>query len=199
MTLRKESEYSCAGAPIQKGLPSRCRNEQATTFYENCPPSNHTTVLWNRRSYASLGRGARHRAEQIERDVRAAAKQLYANNPEARALANQAEAVLIFPKIVKAGFVFGGSFGEGALLENGHISGFYTTAAASYGFQAGVEQYGYALFFMSDSLVCLNSHILKSKTNIDSPFLFVLAFALSVVSPPVRMAGNWFDPGRFDT
>jgi hypothetical protein len=38
---------------------------------------------------------------------------------------------------------------------------------------------------------------LKSKTNIDSPFLFVLAFALSVVSPSVRMAGNWFDPARF--
>ena len=38
--------------------------------------------------------------------------------------------------------------GEGALLEQGHISGFYSTAAASYGFQAGVEKYGYALFFM---------------------------------------------------
>lgn len=87
-------------------------------------------------------------AAQIERDVRIAARQLYANNPEARALARQAEAVLIFPSIVKAGFLFGGSFGEGALLEHAHISGFYATAAASYGFQAGVEQYGYALFFM---------------------------------------------------
>ena len=38
--------------------------------------------------------------------------------------------------------------GERALLENGHISGFYATAAASYGFQAGVEQYGYAFFFI---------------------------------------------------
>jgi lipid-binding SYLF domain-containing protein len=87
-------------------------------------------------------------AAEIEQNVRAAARQLYANNPEARALAREAEAVLIFPDIVKAGFVFGGSFGEGALLEHGHISGFYSTAAASYGFQAGVEKYGYALFFM---------------------------------------------------
>lgn len=90
-------------------------------------------------------------AGQIDRDVRAAARQLYANNAEARALAQQAEAVLIFPKIVKAGFVFGGSFGEGALLEDGHNIGYYSTAAASYGFQAGVEQYGYALFFMDDT------------------------------------------------
>ena len=87
-------------------------------------------------------------AAQIEQNARAAARQLYANNPEARALAREAEAVLIFPDIVKAGFVLGGSFGEGALLEHGHISGFYSTAAASYGFQAGMEKYGYALFFM---------------------------------------------------
>ena len=87
-------------------------------------------------------------AAQIEQSVRAAARQLYANNPEARALAGEAEAVLVFSDIVKAGFVLGGSFGEGALLEQGHISGFYSTAAASYGFQAGVEKYGYALFFM---------------------------------------------------
>ena len=85
---------------------------------------------------------------QIEQNARAAARQLYANNPEARALAKEAEAVLIFPNIVKAGFVLGGSFGEGALLEQGHVSGFYSTAAASYGFQAGVERFGYALFFM---------------------------------------------------
>ena len=95
-------------------------------------------------------------ADQIDRQARQAARQLYANNPEARALAKQAEAVLVFPRIVKAGFVFGGSFGEGALLEDGHTIGYYSTAAASYGFQAGVEEYGYALFFMDDdSLSCL--------------------------------------------
>ena len=85
----------------------------------------------------------RREADQIDRQARQAARQLYANNPEARALAKQAEAVLIFPKIVKAGFVFGGSFGEGALLEDGHTIGYYSTAAASYRFQSGVEEYGY--------------------------------------------------------
>lgn len=99
-------------------------------------------------------------ASQIDSDARKAAKQLYANNPEARALARQAEAVLVFPAIVKAGFVFGGSFGEGALLEDGHTIGYYSTAAASYGFQAGIEQFGYALFFMDDSAL---SYLKRSR------------------------------------
>jgi lipid-binding SYLF domain-containing protein len=99
-------------------------------------------------------------ANEIDRAVRQAARQLYSNNAEAWALAKQAEAVLIFPDIVKAGFIFGGSFGEGALLEDFHIIGYYSTVAASYGFQAGVEQYGYALFFMDDEAL---SYLKRSR------------------------------------
>ena len=41
--------------------------------------------------------------------------------------------------------------GEGALLSGGRTLGYYNTAAASYGLQAGVQKFGYALFFMTDS------------------------------------------------
>jgi len=59
----------------------------------------------------------------------------------------------VFPSIVKAGFLFGAQYGEGALRERGKTVGYYNSAAASYGLQAGVQAFGYALFFMSDSAV----------------------------------------------
>jgi len=90
---------------------------------------------------------------EINRDVNSALEILYAKDPEARTLASQAKAVLVFPSIVKAGFMFGAQYGEGALRERGKTVGYYNTASASYGLQAGVQVFGYALFFMTDSAV----------------------------------------------
>ena len=90
-------------------------------------------------------------ASRISRDARAALQSLCAQNPGARALRGKAKAVLVFPSVVKAGFIIGGQGGNGAMIrDTGEISGFYQTAAASYGFQAGVQEFGYALFFMDD-------------------------------------------------
>lgn len=57
----------------------------------------------------------------------------------------QAKAVLIFPRVVKAGFVLGGSGGTGVLLARDAASGnwvgpaFYTMGSASLGLQAGAS------------------------------------------------------------
>jgi lipid-binding SYLF domain-containing protein len=89
-------------------------------------------------------------AAEIERDVRRGLARLYDTNPSARKLGQTAKGVLIFPKIVKAGFVFSGQFGKGAMLDRGYTIGYYSTAAASFGFEAGGTEFGYALFFMDD-------------------------------------------------
>jgi lipid-binding SYLF domain-containing protein len=57
----------------------------------------------------------------------------------------------VFPHILKGGFVFGGQFGDGALRSGGRTLGYYRTVSASYGLQAGLQSYGYALFLMNDS------------------------------------------------
>jgi len=88
---------------------------------------------------------------ELERDANHALKSLYRNNPAARLLGERAKAVLVFPNIVKAGFMFGGQTGDGVLLKNGRATGYYNTLAASYGFQAGIQTFGYALFFMNES------------------------------------------------
>ena len=86
---------------------------------------------------------------ELDRAAAAALRRLVTTKPAARTLNDKALAVLVFPKIVKAGFLIGGAYGEGALLRSGQRIGYYHSAAASYGLQAGAQSFGYALFFMN--------------------------------------------------
>ena len=92
-------------------------------------------------------------ASAIDRDAKAALTQLYQNTPGAKALGDKAVAILVFPSIVKGGFIIAGQFGDGALSKKGKTAGYYRSLAASYGFQAGVQAFGYVLFFMDDASV----------------------------------------------
>jgi len=58
--------------------------------------------------------------------------------------------ILIFPRVIKGGFMVGGQYGEGALFKNGKCTGFYNSVAASYGLQIGAQAFGYVLFLMTD-------------------------------------------------
>src|SRR5213083_3463777 len=86
-------------------------------------------------------------------DSRRALQQLVAQNPAAAKCKLRAVAVLVFPDVVKAGFVFGAQGGEGILFVGGKRAGRYRTTAASYGLQAGVQKFGYALFFLDQRAV----------------------------------------------
>ncbi len=92
-------------------------------------------------------------AAEIDRDVDAGLKRLYAQTPAARELAKKAKAILVFPAIVKGGFIVGGQYGKGALRKGGRTVGYYESVAASYGLQAGAQKFGYALFFMNDAVL----------------------------------------------
>lgn len=67
------------------------------------------------------------------------------NFPGLGADIQKAKGVLIFPKVLKAGFILGGSGGTGVLMVRDEKSGrwigpgFYTVASAGFGFQAGVS------------------------------------------------------------
>ena len=90
-------------------------------------------------------------AKEINRESRAALRQLYSTTPAARQLQDSAVAVLVFPSIVKAGFVVGAQHGDGALLSHDKVKGYYSTTAGSFGLQAGAQKFGYALFFMTNN------------------------------------------------
>jgi lipid-binding SYLF domain-containing protein len=96
-------------------------------------------------------------AEEINRDVQTALENLFAKSPSAKVLAEKSKGILVFPDIVKGGFIIGGQYGEGALLTKGSapgaykVVGYYSTIQGSFGLQAGLQKYGYALFLMTDS------------------------------------------------
>jgi lipid-binding SYLF domain-containing protein len=92
-------------------------------------------------------------ADDLTSDSHRALQQLAAQNPAAAKLNSHALAVLVFPKVVKAGFVVGAQGGKGVLFVHGKSAGRYRTVAASYGLQAGAQKYGYALFFMDQKSV----------------------------------------------
>lgn len=100
---------------------------------------------------AAAGRALAASAGEIDRKVALALETLYAHNPVARMLADSARGILVFPDIVKGGLLIGGQFGDGALLERGVTAGYYRSLAVSYGLQAGVQTFGYALFFTNDA------------------------------------------------
>lgn len=92
-------------------------------------------------------------AQDLDRDAMQALQTLYKAEPVAKTLAQSAKAVLVFPNIVKAGLVFGGSYGEGVLLKGSAVVDYYNSVTGSWGLQIGAESYAYAVFLMTDKAV----------------------------------------------
>ncbi|WP_095129053.1 YSC84-related protein [Pseudomonas sp. Irchel s3h14] len=92
-------------------------------------------------------------AEDLDADSWQALQTLYKTTPFAKTISQNAKAVLVFPKIIKAGLVFGGSYGEGVLMKGSQVENYYNSVTGSWGLQAGAQSYGYAVFLMTDKAV----------------------------------------------
>lgn len=91
---------------------------------------------------------AAKRAE-INAEVDRALADLYAQATGSRELVSTARGVLVFPKVVSAGFVVGGSYGQGALRKGGSTAGYYSMGAGSVGLLAGAQSKAVYLLFMT--------------------------------------------------
>lgn len=89
-------------------------------------------------------------AGELNRKASASLVALYKQTPSAKQVGDRAKGILIFPDIVKGGFIVGGQIGDGVLRVGGKTAGYYRSVAASYGLQAGIQAFGYALMFMDD-------------------------------------------------
>jgi lipid-binding SYLF domain-containing protein len=107
----------------------------------------------------SPGLASADTAAEIDRNVDSALQQLYAKTPVAKELSKVAKGILVFPDVVKGGLMIGGQYGVGALRKGGKTVGYYKTVAASYGLQAGVQKFGYAMFLITQSAL---DHLRKS-------------------------------------
>jgi lipid-binding SYLF domain-containing protein len=75
---------------------------------------------------------------------------LYASTPGSRELVAKARGVLIFPRVLQAGLVVGGAYGEGELREHGAVRGYYRTTTGSVGWQIGAQSRARVFLFMTD-------------------------------------------------
>lgn len=86
----------------------------------------------------------------LNADADAALAKLYAQDPDSVTLVRQARGVLVFPSVLSAGFVVGGSYGKGVLRVGGRTEGYYSTTAASVGLLAGADSKAIYILFMTD-------------------------------------------------
>src|SRR4029450_12662262 len=86
----------------------------------------------------------------IDANVNGAMTKLYSQDPDSRAMVARARGVLVFPSVVSAGFVVGGSYGKGSLVLGGHPVAYYSTAAGSVGLLAGADSKAVYILFMTD-------------------------------------------------
>jgi lipid-binding SYLF domain-containing protein len=88
-------------------------------------------------------------AYEIDVGVDETLERFYYSIRGARELAHKAVGILVFPSVVKAGFGFGGEYGEGALRIRGRTVDYYNTLSASVGFQLGVQERSVIIMFMT--------------------------------------------------
>ncbi|MGI9287970.1 MAG: BPSL1445 family SYLF domain-containing lipoprotein [Pseudomonadales bacterium] len=91
--------------------------------------------------------------EEIDARVEEALTELYTQSSAAKELAYRAAGVLVFPNVVKGGFILGGEYGEGALLVNGETVDYYNIASAALGVVAGLQAKSEILLFMDEKVL----------------------------------------------
>jgi lipid-binding SYLF domain-containing protein len=86
---------------------------------------------------------------EIDAGVDNALAQLYSSAAGSRELVSKAQGVLVFPSVISAGLVIGGSSGDGALRKHGTSTGYYSVGAGSVGLLAGAQSKSMFLLFMT--------------------------------------------------
>ena len=85
----------------------------------------------------------------IDAGVDSTLTRLYNVVPGARELVGKSNGLLVFPTVINAGIGLGGQYGEGALRVGGKSVGYYSTASASVGLQAGAQSKAIVFLFMT--------------------------------------------------
>jgi len=90
-------------------------------------------------------------AEVINAKANAALVQFKKEVRGAEEFLSRVKGYIVFPSVVKGGFVVGGEYGEGVLRVNGEAQGYYSIASGSVGFQMGLQKTSYIIAFASET------------------------------------------------
>nr|WP_233807947.1 YSC84-related protein [Paraburkholderia sp. HP33-1] len=89
--------------------------------------------------------------QEIDAAVDGTMSKLFSTVQGSHELVSKAQGVLVFPSVKKAAFLVGAEYGEGALRVGGKTVGYYSTAAASFGLQAGAQSTAVIFLFMTQN------------------------------------------------
>jgi len=92
-------------------------------------------------------------AKEIDIRVNGTLKRFQAEGTGGAEFLKKADGVLVFPNVIKAGLGIGGEYGEGALRIGGKTVEYYSTTAASIGFQAGAQSKSIIMVFLSPKIL----------------------------------------------
>lgn len=112
--------------------------------------SRSVTVLFTACLTLFTGFSQADSREEIDARVEQALTDLYQHSSAAKELAYRAAGVLVFPHIIKGGFILGGEYGEGALVISGETVDYYNIASAALGLVAGLQAKSEVILFMDE-------------------------------------------------
>jgi lipid-binding SYLF domain-containing protein len=135
----------------------------------NCKPPSRIFyyLLALTMTMTAINTAAAASAAEIDIKVNAALKQFAGHVSAGREFLNRAVGVLVFPSVIKAGFGIGGEYGEGALRVGGKTVDYYSTAAASIGFQIGAQSKTVVLVFLEQAALTEFRHSDGWKAGVD--------------------------------
>lgn len=87
--------------------------------------------------------------QEIDAGANGAINRLFSTVDGTRELANRAQGILIFPRVLSGGVGIGGEYGEGVLRSRGSSVGYYRTTSASIGATLGGQSKSVVLMFMT--------------------------------------------------
>jgi lipid-binding SYLF domain-containing protein len=90
-------------------------------------------------------------AEEIDIKVDGALTQFKEEVTGGAEFLTKAKGVLVFPSVLKGGFIVGAEYGEGALRVDNKSIAYYSIASASLGLQAGAQEYAIVMVFLDDA------------------------------------------------
>ena len=90
-------------------------------------------------------------ANELNADVDTAIKKFEKEIPGGAKFLSQVKGYLVFPSVIKAGFIVGGEYGEGALRVNNTTKHYYSMTSASIGYQIGAQEHSVLIAFISEA------------------------------------------------
>ena len=126
-------------------------------------------------------------AKEIDISVEVALDRFKTDVPGAAEFLENAKGILVIPNIIRIGFMFGGEYGEGAMLIDGKTVDYYNTVAGSFGFQIGAQSKNLIIIFMDENALTKFRDSLGWEAGVDGSIALIdLGAGGSVDSTNVR-------------